>query len=245
MIDRQRLIHMASVCGITLNGEQAALFDRYAVLLREWNEKMNLTAITSPEEIEVKHFVDSLTVLDALPPPKERGGPLRFIDVGTGAGFPGVVLKLMRPDLELTLLDSLNKRLVFLKALCADLGVEAVLVHARAEEAGRQKERRESYDIATARAVAALPTLCEYCLPLVRTGGRFLAMKGPDGDREAREAETAIIRLGGRLSAVDEHLLPGTGTEAPSSRKILRIDKISSTPDSFPRQTAKIARQPL
>lgn len=245
MINIQRLIDTAAACGIPLTGEQAERFDLYAALLVEWNGKMNLTAITDPREMEIKHFVDSLTALDSLPPPREEGEGPRLIDVGTGAGFPGVALKIMRPDLRLTLLDSLNKRLTFLKELCTALRIKAEFLHGRAEEVGRRKGRRETYDVATARAVASLPVLCEYCLPLVKTGGQFLAMKGPDGDREAREAASAISQLGGELAAVDQRTLPGVGEEGPASRKILRIDKLSPTPDRFPRQAAKIAKQPL
>ena len=145
---------------------------------------MNLTAITEPREIVRKHFVDSLTLLSCLPE-----GELSLIDVGTGAGFPGVALAIARPDIRLTLLDSLNKRLIFLKAVCEELSVPVTLIHARAEEAGRKPELRERFDVATARAVAALPALCEYCLPFVRPGGVFLAMKGPDGEEERRKAE--------------------------------------------------------
>ena len=202
---------------------------------------MNLTAITDPEGVLVKHLMDSLTVLRSLPAAGEK---VRLIDVGTGAGFPGIPLAVMREELELTLLDSLNKRLVFLEAVCRALGLEARCVHARAEEAGRQKAHREKYNVATARAVAALPALCEYCLPLVVPGGVFLAMKGPDGEREAQEAASAIKVLGGKLSGIDEWQLPPVEGEA-AERKILRIQKISPTPDRFPRQAAKIAKQPL
>ena len=153
-------------------------------------------------------------------------------------------MAVMREELELTLLDSLNKRLVFLEAVCRALGLEARCLHARAEEAGRQKAHREKYNVATARAVAALPALCEYCLPLVVPGGVFLAMKGPDGEREAQEAASAIKVLGGKLSGIDEWQLPPVEGEA-AERKILRIQKISPTPDRFPRQAAKIAKQPL
>ncbi len=241
MIDRDRLVAWGEENNLEITGRQADQLDRYAQLLVEWNEKMNLTAITDPEGVLVKHLMDSLTVLRSLPAAGEK---VRLIDVGTGAGFPGIPLAVMREELELTLLDSLNKRLVFLEAVCRALGLEARCVHARAEEAGRQKAHREKYNVATARAVAALPVLCEYCLPLVVPGGVFLAMKGPDGEREAQEAASAIKVLGGKLSGIDEWQLPPVEGEA-AERKILRIQKISPTPDRFPRQAAKIAKQPL
>lgn len=205
MIDRDRLVAWGEENNLEITGRQADQLDRYAQLLVEWNEKMNLTAITDPEGVLVKHLMDSLTVLRSLPAAGEK---VRLIDVGTGAGFPGIPLAVMREELELTLLDSLNKRLVFLEAVCRALGLEARCVHARAEEAGRQKAHREKYNVATARAVAALPALCEYCLPLVVPGGVFLAMKGPDGEREAQEAASAIKVLGGKLSGIDEWQLP-------------------------------------
>ena len=241
MIDRDRLVAWGEENNLEITGRQADQLDRYAQLLVEWNEKMNLTAITDPEGVLVKHLMDSLTVLRSLPAAGEK---VRLIDVGTGAGFPGIPLAVMREELELTLLDSLNKRLVFLEAVCRALGLEARCVHARAEEAGRQKAHREKYNVATARAVAALPALCEYCLPLVVPGGVFLAMKGPDGEREAQEAASAIKVLGGKLSGIDEWQLPPVEGEA-AERKILRIQKISPTPDRFPRQAAKFAKQPL
>ncbi len=241
MIDRDRLVAWGEENNLEITGRQADQLDRYAQLLVEWNEKMNLTAITDPEGVLVKHLMDSLTVLRSLPAAGEK---VRRIDVGTGAGFPGIPLAVMREELELTLLDSLNKRLVFLEAVCRALGLEARCVHARAEEAGRQKAHREKYNVATARAVAALPALCEYCLPLVVPGGVFLAMKGPDGEREVQEAASAIKVLGGKLSGIDEWQLPPVEGEA-AERKILRIQKISPTPDRFPRQAAKIAKQPL
>ena len=241
MIDKTYLESVCAAQSLPFSPELSEKLDQYAQLLVEWNEKMNLTAITDPEGVLVKHLMDSLTVLRSLPAAGEK---VRLIDVGTGAGFPGIPLAVMREELELTLLDSLNKRLVFLEAVCRALGLEARCVHARAEEAGRQKAHREKYNVATARAVAALPALCEYCLPLVVPGGVFLAMKGPDGEREAQEAASAIKVLGGMLSGIDEWQLPPVEGEA-AERKILRIQKISPTPDRFPRQAAKIAKQPL
>ena len=240
MIDIVKLKACAADLEIEVDDLLAQRLDIYARLLVEWNEKMNLTAITQPEEIVVKHFVDSLSVARCLP-----RGAMTLVDVGTGAGFPGVPLALYRDDIRLTLLDSLNKRLVFLKELCTALGLQATLVHARAEEAGRQPAFREQFDVATARAVAALPALCEYCLPLVKPSGRFIAMKGPDGDQEAKTAREAIRLLGGELTQTISFVLPAAGNTMREERRLLIIDKKHPTPTKFPRPSAKIARQPL
>lgn len=239
MIDTTRLIEWAADRG-GITPEAAEKLDAYAKLLVEWNEKMNLTAITQPEEILVKHFADSLTLLPLLPK-----GPVRLIDVGTGAGFPGVPLKVARPEMNLTLLDSLNKRLVFLEAVCAALGIEAARVHARAEEGGRQPALRERFEVATARAVASLPTLCEYCLPFVKVGGVFLAMKGPDGPEEANVAAPAVKLLGGKIREIRSVTLPPLGGEPAGRRCVVVVEKLAPTPERFPRQSAKIAKEPL
>ncbi len=248
MIDTAKLREAAQSCGISLEQETAEKLDLYAQLLVEWNEKMNLTAITAPDEIVMKHFVDSLTAGLLLPPAGEE--PLTLVDVGTGAGFPGVPLALWRPDIRLTLLDSLNKRLVFLDTVCRELGLPAALVHARAEEAGRRKDLRERFTVATARAVAALPTLCEYCLPLVKPGGSFIAMKGPSGPEEAAASANALSRLGGEIGEVRQLQLPSAGEDAAdgdasASRTLILLRKISPTPAAYPRASAKIAKQPL
>ncbi len=241
MIDTAFLLETACAVGILLTAEQAARLDTYATLLVEWNERMNLTAITDPRGIAVRHFVDSLTLLPHLP-----AGPCSLIDIGTGAGFPGVPLAVVRPDIELTLLDSLNKRLVFLKDLCAALDIPVTLVHARAEQGGRLPTLRERFDVATARAVAALPTLCEYCLPYVKVGGRFLAMKGPDVEAELGAAKPALRTLGGELREMLAITLPPESPDVPpAGRRLLRIDKTRPTPAAFPRPSAKIAKQPI
>ena len=235
MIDRDYLKEKAADYGITLAPEMLEQLDAYAELLVDWNQRMNLTAITEPQEIVIKHFLDSLLLAAVTEIP--QGGSL--VDVGTGAGFPGVPMKILRPDLELTLLDSLNKRLIFLEALCNELGITAQRVHARAEEAGRG-QLRERFDLATARAVAPLSQLCEYCLPLVKLGGRFVALKGPEVEQEARQSEKAIALLGGRLLEIRRLELPDG-----SSRSFVIIEKISQTPSKYPRPSAKIAKQPL
>ena len=234
MIDRERLAQKCSTWNIELTGTQLDLLDRYAELLVSYNEKVNLTAITTPEGIEDRHFADSL--LFAAQP--EVAG--RMVDVGTGAGFPGVVAKIYKPDLELALMEPTGKRMDFLKYVCGELGLTGVeFVRERAEEAAR-KQWREAFDLASARAVAALPVLCEYCLPLVKVGGHFLAMKGPDADNELELAAAALRKLGGR--AVDDRAftLPDG-----SARRLLVMEKISQTPPAYPRNGGKIAKKPL
>lgn len=233
MIEMQRFLTNAERRGVPLKEDQAQLLDRYAELLVETNEKINLTAITDPEGIENKHFIDSL-LLAAQP---EISG--RLVDVGTGAGFPGVVAKIYRPQLALTLLEPTGKRLDFLRQVCAELGLEAEFVKERAEEAAR-KEWRETFDVATARAVARLNKLAEYCLPLVRVGGFFLAMKAESAQEELEEARGAIRRLGGEIAQLRRFQLPG-GDE----RGIIVIKKISQTPTAYPRNGGKIAKSPL
>ena len=235
MIDLSLLKEQAACFGFELSPRQLEQFDCYAQLLVEWNQRMNLTAITRPEEIVEKHFVDSLLALAAADIP-ENG---RLIDVGTGAGFPGLPLKIFRPDLELTLLDSLNKRVTFLQAVCGALGCEAQAIHARAEEAGRGK-LREDFHWATARAVAHLRELGEYCLPFVKVGGAFLALKGLEVEQELEEGSRAISLLGGKIEEVRRFRLPGGG-----GRSIVVIRKISQSPPKYPRPAAKIAKSPL
>ena len=237
MIDRVLLKDTAATLGITIDDTAAEKLDIYARLLVEWNEKMNLTAITDPEGIVLKHFVDSLTALPLLPQM-----PFSLIDVGTGAGFPGLPLAILRGDMQLTLLDSLNKRLIFLEEVCRAVDVSATRIHARAEEGGRNPELRDRFDVATARAVAGLPVLCELCLPFVKVGGRFLALKGPDAPREREEAARAVKTLGGRFVEGVAVTLPNPTDEGGTSeRHILVIEKTVATPKKFPRPNAKKA----
>ena len=186
------LISKAKEIGVKVSPAQAEQFQIYLDLLLERNTVMNLTAITDPEEAVIKHFVDSLTLLKALEIKKNA----KVIDVGTGAGFPGIPLKIMRPDIELTLLDSLNKRLVFLREVCDAIGIEAETIHKRAEEAGKDTKLRESFDVATARAVANMNILAEYCIPLIKMKGYFAAMKGPSLPDELEYARKG--KSGGR-----------------------------------------------
>ncbi|HHW45642.1 MAG TPA: 16S rRNA (guanine(527)-N(7))-methyltransferase RsmG [Clostridiales bacterium] len=222
--------------GLELDGQAKQRLCLYSRLLIEWNQKINLTAITEPAEIAEKHFLDSLMLLKFINIPQNA----RLIDVGTGAGFPGMVLKIARPDIKLTLVDSLNKRVTFLKELSAHLGLETEIIHARAEELGSGPLYRDSFDIATARAVAQLNVLCEYCLPFVKPGGSFLALKGPDPQEEVDGARNAIKILSGGLSAIHSYVLPASG-----GRTIVDIKKISQTPPKYPRVSAKILKKPL
>lgn len=243
MIDRPLLKQLTAEYGIALTAEAVEKLDGYAELLVEWNQKMNLTAITDEQGITVKHLADSLTALPYLP--KQEG--IALIDVGTGAGFPGIPLAIARPDIQLTLLDSLNKRVRFLEEVCARLEIPVKCIHARAEEGGRQAALREQFDVATARAVAALPVLLEYCLPFVRPGGCFVAMKGPDSDAEHQASANALNRLGGRTKAVHKLLLPKTpqaGIET-IERRVFVFEKVHATPPAYPRVSAKIAKAPL
>lgn len=233
---REMLIAGAKGIGIKVTAEQAGKFQRYMELLVEWNEKLNLTAITEPGEIVEKHFLDSLTLLPACKP--KDGGKL--LDVGTGAGFPGVPLKIMRPDLDVTLLDGSNKRLNFLGELCGELGIECRRVHKRAEEAGLDKRMRESYDLVAARAVAQLRVLCEYCLPLVKMKGYFVAMKGPGAGDELAEAGNALYILGGDKVEVRQVELPTAG-----ERNLIVVRKLSFTPKGYPRHGGTISKHPL
>lgn len=237
MVDiKKRLAELCGKMGVALSEKQLGQFQRYMELLVEWNQKMNLTAITDPEGVTVKHFYDSLLLLKAVELPEGAS----LIDVGTGAGFPGIPVKIARPDVKLTLLDSLNKRLVFLAEVCRELGIEAEIRHARAEEGGRQKELREQFDFATARAVAGMNVLSEYCIPFVKEGGAFIAMKGPDGEEEAKAAACGIGTLGGKTEKIGHFELPDG-----SKRCIVVVRKVRETPEAYPRHGSKISKKPL
>lgn len=234
MIDKNRLCSLAKENGIILDDMALDRFDKYAELLVEWNGKMNLTAITEPEEIEVKHFLDCLM----LPKYFNLDYIQTVIDVGAGAGFPSVPLLIYKPDLCLTMMDAINKRLTFLDTAVHALGLEAQLIHERAEAAGQDENYREKFDLATARAVAPMNVLAEYCLPFVKVGGYFVALKGSNDDTE--EAKNAIATLGGEI--VDNISYKLNGTEP---RSIVVIKKISQTPTQFPRKSKKISTKPL
>ena len=238
MINRDFLMDKLKETGFELSQSEQLTerFDRYAEMLVDWNEKINLTAITAPDEIVIKHFVDSLLLLKAYDVPKGAS----MIDVGTGAGFPSVPVAMVRDDIRLTLMDSLNKRINFLKELSEALGVNAECVHARAEEFGNKPEYREQYDVACARAVAHLRELSEYCLPFVKVGGAFVALKSVGLEQELEEAKAAIDILGGKVERISRFTLPD-GAE----RAIAVIRKIRPTPKRFPRPYGKIKKNPL
>ena len=222
---------------IKLTEQQLEQFDLYDRLLVEWNRKINLTAITDPQGVAVKHFADSLAFFNYMELPEGA----KVIDIGTGAGFPGVVLKIVRPDIKLTLLDSLNKRFLFLQELLSQLGLEATCIAGRAEEYGQKMTERECYDLAVSRAVAQLNTLSEYCLPYVRLSGRFVAFKGGDCGEEVTRAAKAIQTLGGKLTQVHRFELPMNG----GSRSLIEIEKVQPTPDKYPRNNGRIKAKPL
>ena len=205
-------------------------------MLCAWHENIHLTAITDPEGIAIKHFFDSVFPFFTVGIPRDS----TLIDIGTGAGFPGCAVKIWRDDIKLTLLDSLQKRITFLAQLSDSLGLGATCLHARAEELGRNGEFRERFDFATARAVANLSDLCEYCLPFVKQGGSFIALKGSDAKQEIDSAAGAIELLGGKLSRVKEYTLPnGDG------RTLVVIDKVKATDEKYPRTGAQMKKKRL
>lgn len=219
-------------CKIKLSGEQAEKFVKLYEFLVEYNQNVNLTAITDFEEVVIKHFVDSVlpfTMVDI----KENSS---FIDVGTGAGFPSIPLIIVRPDLRGTLLEALNKRCVFLEKACELVGIEASVVHGRAEDYA--KEKRECFDFATARAVAAMPVLSEYCVPYVKVGGKFIALKSVN--EEIEQSERAIKILGGKKAEVKDYTITNG-----DNRRLFVIEKISHTPTKYPRNPSMIKKKPL
>ena len=232
----ETLVNALAKENVALNETQISQFEKYYQLLIEWNEKMNLTAITEPKEVAIKHFYDSITFLFHTDIKECE----KVIDVGTGAGFPGIPLKIMRPDIQLTLLDSLNKRLIFLQEVCDNISIDAEIIHKRAEEGGRDKNLREKFDIATSRAVANMNTLSEYLMPFVKVKGKMVAMKGKNGAEELKNAKGAIKTLNGEIVKCDEFLLPN-GDE----RTIIVVNKKSHTPMQYPRQGGKIKSNPL
>ncbi len=230
------LIDGANLFNISLSDENVSDFNTYYDLLIDWNNKINLTAITDPYEVAVKHFVDSLTILKYVDIKPNSS----LIDVGTGAGFPSIPIGILRKDINLTLLDSLNKRLIFLNEVTSILNIKANIVHSRAEMAGQDKLYREKFDFVTSRAVANLSTLSEYCLPLVKIGGVFIAMKGSNVEDELISSNNAISLLGGKVIDVFDFTLQDN-----SKRNIILIKKISKTPTIYPRKGVKISKNPL
>ncbi len=212
-------------------------FYKYFCLLTEWNEKVNLTAITEEDDVAIKHFLDSLNASKGI----VKDG-MSVIDVGTGAGFPGLPVKIANRGISLTLVDSLNKRIAFLNEVISALNIEDVkTIHSRAEELGQNKDHREKYDVCVSRAVANLTTLCELCLPFVKVGGEFVSLKGPKAQEEIEEAKKAIALLGGKLERVESYDLSDTDL----NHNIVVIKKISHTPTKYPRKAPKPAKEPL
>lgn len=236
MIDKELLRNRAHDIGIDIDDSKLENFDKYAELLVSWNEKINLTAITDPLGIIEKHFIDSLAFLKYI----SLKGDEKIIDVGTGAGFPGIVLLIMYPNIQMTLLDSTEKKLNVIKDILDKLGLSAKVVHMRAEDAGHDSSFREQFDIATARAVSNLRDLSEYCLPFVKVGGSFISMKGADAKAEWEIGENAAKTLGGELKAFETYELPGCG-----ERAIINIKKIAATPDKYPRPKTQMQKKPL
>lgn len=236
LINKDLLKNNAATLGIELGEEEVSRFDMLAERLIEQNKTMNLTAITEPDEVVIKHFVDSISLLSAVIP--EEGA--KVLDLGTGAGFPGIPLLICRPDIKLTMVDSTAKKLRYVASTVEALGLNAETLHSRAEEAGKQPEYREQYDIVCSRAVAALNLLCEYCLPFVKVGGVFAAMKSAKADEEIDLAKNALKTLGGKIVDKKTFTLSDGG-----ERTIIIIKKISQIPPKYPRPSAQIAKKPL
>jgi len=228
-----------------ISDEQIEQFIRYKDILLEWNQKMNLTTITEEREIIIRHFLDSLSCiqtgyLSIKPTAEEKRG--NMIDIGTGAGFPGIPLRIMLPEIKLTLLDSLKKRIGFLKEVCSELGLDNVeIIHGRAEDFGRDKNYRERYDYVVSRAVAALNILVEYCLPFMKVGGHFICQKGPKLIEEIGDAEKAIKILGGEIAEQIKIDLPFSNRD----HHILIIEKTKQTPTKYPRKAGKPSKNPI
>ena len=235
MPDIQALLR-AGLTQLGLSPDTAPQLERYGQLLTEKNQVMNLTAITDPVEVAQKHMLDCAALLGAA-----RFQGKSVIDVGSGAGFPGLVLKLCEGSIDLTLLDSLQKRVDWLEEAAQALGVSVTALHGRAEELGKTPELREQFDIATARVVADLRILCELCLPLVKVGGVFLAMKAEDCRDEVDAAGRCISLLGGRLLKSYTYQVPGTDL----TRRVIRVEKIAPTAEKYPRRFARIQKAPL
>ena len=232
----KELTKLASKIEIELSLDEIEKLYKFMYLLLEWNEKINLTAITEPEDIILKHFVDSITIKKYI---KSEN---KVLDMGTGAGFPGIPLKIISSDTYFTLVDSLNKRIIFLNEVCDKLKLDKIEnIHSRAEELAKNKKYREQYDVVTSRAVARLASLVEYMLPFVKVGGKCICMKGSNVDEELIEAKKAINVLGGEIEKVDKFLLPNSDIE----RNIVIIKKIKNTSSKYPRKPGTATKQPI
>ncbi len=235
MIDKELLKTASQSHSLELSDKQLQQFEIYSDELVEYNEKVNLTAITDPYGVAIKHFLDCIIPLKFMGDTSSK----TLIDVGAGAGFPSLPMKIAS-ELEVTCLDSLNKRVVFLDYVAEKIGVKIKTHHLRAEEGGQKKELREKFDFATARAVASLTALCEYCLPFVKVGGYFVALKGFDVEEELKNAENALKILGGEVERVEKYDL-----DEENKRSVVLIKKVRQTPSKYPRPSAKMAKSPL
>ncbi len=248
-----KLEDAARQLGLYLSGEHLAAFQRYYEELVEWNRRFNLTTVIGYEEVQLRHFLDSLTCLLALPgwgqevtgsqlPFVCRPQPWLCLDVGAGAGFPGLPLKIVCAELKLTLLEATRKKVEFLVHVADDLGLKDVeVLWDRAEAVGQNPHYRERYDVVVARAVAELPVLAEFCLPFCRVGGRFVAQKGAEAERELEAAQAALERLGGAARGLTEVSLPGQRER----RVLVVVDKVAPTPSTYPRRPGIPAKRPL
>lgn len=235
---RERFEEELEYFEITLSDRQKEQFDRYYELMIEKNRVMNLTGITDYDEVCLKHFTDSLTIVRI----KNMDQVNSLIDIGTGAGFPGIPIKIVFPHIEVVLLDSLNKRLKFLDEVIEQLSLEKITtLHGRAEDYAKKKEYREQFDLSVSRAVANLSTLSEYCLPFVKQGGSFISYKSADSDDEIQQAEKAVKILGGDICKVDKFRLP----ESEIGRSLVEIKKIKGTPGKYPRKAGVPGKEPL
>ena len=230
------MIDYGKEINIVFTEEQLQKFYQYMNLLIEWNEKINLTAIVEPKEIILKHFIDSLTIIKYIEPNKS------VIDIGTGAGFPGIPVKIMREDLDITLLDSLNKRIHFLNEVIQKLELKNITaIHARIEEFAKNKQYREAFDVATSRAVANLTTLSEYMLPMVDLKGMAICMKGSEINEEISKSKNSIKLLGGKIDKIEEFTLP----KSDNGRNLILIKKERQTPGKYPRKPGIPSKEPL
>ena len=237
-MDDRRFDQELQTLGIRLTDIQKRQFDRYYELLIEWNRVMNLTGITEYDEVNLKHFTDSLTIVRI----KEMKNVSTMIDVGTGAGFPGIPIKIAFPHIKVTLLDSLNKRIKFLDQIVEELGLDDVVtLHGRAEDYAKKDEYREKFDLCASRAVANLSTLSEYCLPFIKKGGCFVSYKSADSDEEIKMSEKALDILGGKIEKIDKFTLPGSDM----GRALVMIEKVKDTPRKYPRKAGVPSKEPL
>ena len=233
---KEKLEKQAKEIGMHLTSKQLDSFWKYKELLLQWNEKMNLTAITDEDEIIQKHFIDSLTIVPYI------HQDISLIDIGTGAGFPGIPIKIVNEDMNITLMDSLNKRLIFLEEVVKNLKLEKIdIVHARAEEGGKDLKYRQMFDVAVSRAVAPMNVLLEYLLPFVKIGGKCICMKGSNAKEELEDAKKAIEVLGGKIEKIQRFSLPNSDIE----RNIFIIKKVKNTPNQYPRKAGTPSKQPI